>query len=142
MLKVKGFSETMLKVKIQNWWANDRFINFEVITIIMEKNLEHRINSFREKIMGKHFSEKYPLEFSEDGTIIKKEFSSGSDCIEYISKLFGKLMLPYFGDKNAIEWVKLESEINPKNKVERYIATGIFIAGKYTLLYTLLNKIF
>ena len=108
----------------------------------MEENLEYRIKNFRERIMGRDLLEKYLFEFSKDGTMIKKEFSSGSDCARFVSKLFGKLVLPYFGDKNAIELAKLESEIDPKNKVKFYVATGIFMAGKYALLYTLLDKVF
>ncbi len=108
----------------------------------MGEDLEYRIEDFRERMMGRDLSEKYPLEFSEDGTIIERGVFSGSDCARFVSKFFGKLMVPYFGDKNAIEWAKLESEINPKIKVEFYVATGIFIAGKYALSYTLLDKVF
>lgn len=108
----------------------------------MRENLEYRIKDFRERIMGIELSDKYSFEVSKDGSISEKEPFSGSECALFFSKLFGKLMIPYAGDKNAIEWAKLEGEINPNKKADFYIATGMFIAGKYASLYALLDKVF
>ncbi|PIN79107.1 hypothetical protein COY26_01525 [Candidatus Woesearchaeota archaeon CG_4_10_14_0_2_um_filter_33_10] len=108
----------------------------------MGKDLEYRINDFRKRIMGKDLSEKCPIKFSEDGTIIDEGSLSDSDSARFFLKWFGKIMVPYFGDKIVIEKAKLESEINPENKVGLYVFTGGFIAAKYILLYTLLDKVF
>jgi len=108
----------------------------------MGEDLEYRAKDFRERMMGRNLSEKYPLEFSEDGTIIEGGVSSGSDFARFFLKFCGELMVPYFGDKNMIELVKLEIEINPKNKVKLYVAAGICMTAKYALYYTLLDQVF
>lgn len=107
----------------------------------MDKCLEKRIKDFRERMMGRDLSARYPIEFSEEGTIKQRDLS-GFDNIKLPLKLLGKIMIPYTGDKSMMEWMKLEGRINPERKFEFYSAYGVFLIGKYGLIYSLLDKFF
>ena len=116
----------------------------------MEADLEYKIKDFRERMIGEALSNKYPIEFSK-GRLVKskhaeQEQMSNSDSIKFFLRIFGKLMIPYTGDKSMIEWVRLETKINPERKNRFLFCDYGFIIGKYGALvgstYLLLDKIF
>jgi hypothetical protein len=96
----------------------------------MEENLEHRVEGFRKKMLGKKLSEKYPLEPENDDPLYPREMS-GPDTAKFILKTCGKVMIPYTGDKLMIDYVRLENEIHPKDKWFNYFNAAAAITGRY-----------
>jgi len=107
------------------------------------ENLEYRLKDFRERMIGKTLSDKYPLKFFKDGTIKHEgqKLMSDFDGVKVLSRLLRKLIIPYTGDKLMIEWSKLEGEINPKRKNEFLFSGYGFVIGKYGVLGIAMNHL-